>query len=226
MANMESLRAVYLSKTNGERSRFHIWERGEAVGDSVTPSTYSGGYRSWMRDLLRKFLDNSDTDAPGLISVGCGNAAVEAGLVLAGYSVIGVDAMEEAVELAHEKGVTAVCADFFDWTPPADVDWRVVYADGFLGHVFDSGEGIRPALERIRSWLPPGKGTLVISNDDPRNDSDIQTHTEVPQFTWLSGPYMKAQAEAAGFTDIWSTWFTYERPISGPRERVILTART
>ncbi|HEY7484264.1 MAG TPA: methyltransferase domain-containing protein [Streptosporangiaceae bacterium] len=179
-----------------------------------------------MRDLLRKFLDDSGTDAPGLISVGCGNAAVEAGLVQEGYPLVAVDAMEEAVELARKKGVDTVCADFFEWAPPADGDWRVVYADGFLGHVFDLAEGIRPALERIRSWLPPGNGTLVISNDDPRTDSDTQTHTEVPQFTWLSAPYMKAQAEAAGFKDIWSTWFTYERPISGPRERVIVTARS
>jgi SAM-dependent methyltransferase len=223
VADLAELRAVYLSNTNGELSRFHIWDRGEPVGDSVTPSTYSAAYRIWMRDLLRKFLDESHRDVPGLISVGCGNAAVEAGLVTAGYRVCGVDAMEEAISLARRKGVEAICADVLTWTPPPG-DWAVVYADGFLGHVFDPENGVRPCLERIRSWLPAG-GTLVISNDDPRTDADTQTHTEVPAFTWLSGRYLKAQAEAAGYKDIWSTWFTYVRPISGPRERVIVTAR-
>jgi SAM-dependent methyltransferase len=222
--DIESLRAVYLSRTKGERSRFHIWERGDAVGDSVTPATYSRAYRKWMHDLLRKFLDDAGDD-PGLISVGCGNAAVEADLVMDGYRVLGVDAMDEAIELARAKGVEAVRADMLTWTPP-DGDWHVVYADGFLGHVFDPDEGVRPALERIRSWLPSGSGVLVISNDDPRNSEDTQTHTEVPQFTWLSGQFLKAQAEAAGFTDTWATWFTYERPISGQRDRVIITART
>lgn len=225
MTDLASLRAVYLSNTNGERSRFHIWDRGEPVGDSVTPSTYSGSYRIWMRDLLRKFLDESGADSPGLISVGCGNAAVEAGLVIAGYRVVGVDAMAEAVELAGKKGVEAYCADMLTWTPPPG-DWRVAYADGLLGHIFNPDTGVRPALERIRSWLPEGNGALIISNDDPKTDADTQPHADVPKFTWLSGQYLKAQAEAAGFKDIWSTWFNYERPISGPRERVIVTART
>jgi 2-polyprenyl-3-methyl-5-hydroxy-6-metoxy-1,4-benzoquinol methylase len=178
-----------------------------------------------MRDVLRKFLDESGSESPGLISVGCGNAAVEAGLVTAGYRVAGVDAMEEAISLARQKGVEVECADVFKWTPPPG-NWRVVYADGFLGHVFDPDQGLQPVLERMRSWLPPGNGALVISNDDPRTDADTQPHAEVPAFTWLSGQYLKAQAEKAGFKDVWSTWFTYERPISGPRERVIVTARS
>jgi SAM-dependent methyltransferase len=225
VTDIEELRAVYLSKTGGEPSRFHIWERGEAIGDSITPSTYNRAYRTWMRDLLRKFLEGSGDDDPGLLSVGCGNATVEAELALSGYRVLAVDAMEEAVELARAKGVEAVCADVLEWTPPAG-DWHVLYADGFLGHVFDPDDGIQPALRLMRSWLREDGGVLVVSNDDPRKDADTQQHSEVPQFTWLSAPYLKAQAEAAGFTDVWTTWFTYERPLTGPRERVIITART
>jgi SAM-dependent methyltransferase len=223
VSDIESLRALYLSETSGEPSRFHIWERGEPVGDSVTPSTYSRAYQTWIRDLLRKFLDDSDT--PALLSLGCGNAAVEAGLVADGYRIIAIDAMEEAVTLARAKGIDAVCADFFTWKPPS-TDWTVVYADGFLGHAYDPDEGLRPVLERIRSRMPPGRAILVNSNDDPRTDADVQGHTEIPAFSWTSGPCLKAQGETVGFTDIWTTWFTYQRPVSGPRERVIVTARS
>jgi hypothetical protein len=54
----------------------------------------------------------------------------------------------------------------------------------------------------------------------------VRSRHWAPKFTWFSGPYLKAQAETAGFTDVWSTRFTYQRPISGPCERVIVTARS
>lgn len=224
MTDIDGLRAVYMSNTNGEPSRFHVWEKGEPVGDSVTPSTYSEAYRIWMRTLLDKFLkDRGARESGDMLSVGCGNAAVEGDLVAGGHRVLGVDALTEAVTLARSKGVDAVCADIMDWTPP-HTDWNVVYADGFLGHVFDDDEGILPVMKRIRSWMPKGS-RLVISNDDPKTDSKTQTHTEVPQFTWLSGRYLQEQADAVGFSQAWTTWFTYNRPVSGPRDRVILVAK-
>jgi SAM-dependent methyltransferase len=177
-----------------------------------------------MNDLLRKFLDDGDESA--LLSVGCGNAKIESDLVAAGYRVLGVDAIQEAVALARQKGVDAVCADILNWTPPESRQWTVIYADGILGHVFERSQGVQPVLQRFRSWLPDGKGVLVMSNDEPRIETDVQVHSEVPGFTWLSGPYLHAQAEAAGFQDVWTTWFTYDRPLSGPRERVIVTARS
>jgi SAM-dependent methyltransferase len=224
VSGIEALRAFYLGDSEGAESRFHIWDRGGAVGDSVTPSTYSRPYQLFMNDLLRKFLD--DIDDPALLSVGCGNAKIESDLVAAGYRVLGVDAMEEAVALARKKGVDAICADILTWTPPDSVNWNVIYADGILGHIFDPAEGVRHVLDRFKSWLPERKGVLVMSNDEPRIEADVQAHSEVPGFSWLSGPFLHQQAEAAGFQDVWTTWFTYERPLTGPRERVIVTARS
>jgi SAM-dependent methyltransferase len=224
VAGTEALRAFYLNSTGEKENRFDIWDKGGAVGDSVTPSTYSAPYREWMGELLRKFLD--DSDEPALLSVGCGNAMVEADLVASGYRVLGVDAIEEAVALAKQRGVEALCANVLSWTPPTWANWNVIYADGILGHVFEQAGGVRDVLARFRSWLPEDNGVLIMSNDDPRTDADVQAHTEVPGFSWLSGPFLHAQAEAAGFQDIWSTWFTYQRPVSGPRERVIVTARS
>jgi SAM-dependent methyltransferase len=222
--NAESLRAFYLKNSSNEQSIFHIWEEGGAKGDSITPSTYSRSYRVWMSDLLRKFLTERGAETPGLISVGCGNAAVEAALVRQGYRVIGVDALEVPVELARAKGVDAVCADVFTWTPPPG-PWDVVYADGVFGHLYDPDKGVQHAMERFRSWLPEGAGAIVVSNDGPRTDDDIEPHPDVPGFVWLSRSYLHDQVEAAGFHDVSSTHFTYERPLSGRRDRVIVTGR-
>src|SRR5262249_41459744 len=74
----------YLHRSADGGSIFDVWERGGAIGDSITPSTYDGGYRSWMRFLL-----HSQLGAPGtrtLVSIGCGNAMIEAELGRRGHS--------------------------------------------------------------------------------------------------------------------------------------------
>lgn len=222
MSGNGSLRAFYLNNVDGAQSIFHVWEGGGAKGDSVTPSTYSAAYRQWMVTRLRELF--AENGSPALLSVGCGNAAVEAELAAAGCTVLGVDALEEAVTLARSKGVDVVCADVLAWTPPAG-PWPVIYADGLLGHLYEPDTGVRPALKRFRSWLPPDGGTLVISNDGPRTDADVEPHPEVPGFAWLSPAYLCRQAKEAGFDDVSSSLFTYDRPLSGPRDRVIVTAR-
>jgi predicted TPR repeat methyltransferase len=221
MSETEPLRAFYLRNNDGERSIFDIWERGGARGDSVTPSTYSVPYRLWMSDLLRKFL--TESEPTGLLSMGCGNAAIEAGLTAEGHRVLGVDALTEAVELARAKGVDAVRADVLTWMPPPG-PWTVVYADGVLGHLYDPEQGVRHVLRRFRSWLGAG-GALVISNDGPNTDAEVQAHPDVPGFAWLSRAYLHRQVGECGFRDVTSSHFMYERPVSGQRERVIVTAR-
>jgi hypothetical protein len=82
--------------------------------------------------------------------------------------------------------------------------------------------GLQPTLRRFRSWLPAG-GVLVISNDSPGTAVDTEQHPSVPGFTWLSGRYLQRQVEAAGFHEASCPLFTYQRPVTGPRERVIVT---
>ncbi|MFC5827308.1 class I SAM-dependent methyltransferase [Nonomuraea insulae] len=217
------LRAFYLNADGSAQSIFHVWEEGGAKGDSVTPSTYSVAYRRWMVDRLRELL--AEHASPALLGLGCGNAAVEAELAAAGHVVLGVDMLEEAVALARAKGVDAVCADALTWTPPAR-PWPVIYADGLLGHLYQPDAGVHVALKRFRSWLPPQGGTLLISNDGPRTDAEVEHHPEVPGFAWMSSAYLCRQAKECGFDDVSSCMFTYRRPISGLRERVIVTAST
>jgi hypothetical protein len=221
MSDTNQLRAFYLNEGDGERSVFHIWENGGARGDAVTPATYSPAYRRWMGDLLRGFL--AESPDPGLLSLGCGNAVIESGLAAEGFRVLGADALEEAVELARAKGLDVVCADVLTWTPPPG-PWTVLYADGLLGHLYDPGTGVRHVLERFRSWLPEG-GALVISHDPPRGDAELEPNHNVPGYVWFSRSYLHRQAEECGFRDVASSHFGWDKPLTGPRERVIVTAR-
>lgn len=223
MARSNQIRAFrdyYLHDNDGEPSIYHIWEDGKGRGDVTTPATSSPEYRRWMGDILRRFLISGSD--PGLLSLGCGNAMIEAEIAADGFRVLGVDALEQAVELAMAKGVDAVCADVLNWSPPPG-PWTVLYADGILGHLYDPSTGVRNVLERFQSWLPED-GTIVISNDPPRTDVEVQEHRDLPYF-FLSQSYMRRQVEECGFHDITSSVFTYQKPLSGPRDRIVVTAR-
>lgn len=221
MTDLQQLRQFYLGTADHSESLFQAWERGDARGDSVTPSTYSAEYRQWMCDLL---LGQLRAQPGGMISVGCGNAAIEVEIIRAGHRVLGIDVIPEAVELARRKGVEAVLADVHQWSPP-DGSWTVVYADGVMGHLYAPETELLPVLIRVRTWLKPVRGTLVISNDRPRGLADVQPAPGVPGFYWLSEGFLRKQAEAAGFDELSSATFSYQRPLSGARERAILTAR-
>lgn len=222
---LKDLVSFYRSQSADDRNLFDVWEKGEARGDSVTPSTYSAKYRRWMREKLVGELDLHY--APRLLSLGCGNAAVEAEIVHSGYPVSGVDAMPEAIELARAKGIDAHCLDITDWIP--EETWPVIYMDGVLGHLYRPETGLLNVLERIRCWLaaPMSRAatTFIASNDAPNNGTVAQTAPAVNGFHWLSGEYLQAQAYEAGFDDVSLEKFRYTRPRSGERVRAIIIAR-
>lgn len=222
MINEKELQRFYLDSTADGESLFDIWERGDARGDSVTPSTYSVEYREWMTDLLRGHLDEQHG---GLVSIGSGNAVIESDLVRAGYTVLAVDVFPKAVEFARCKGVGAVCADVRHWDPPPEKPWSTVYADGLMGHLYEPGEGLLPILSHVRDWLEPQEGVLVISNDRPPETADVEPAPGVPGFFWLSEEFLRKQAAAAGFHEVSCTTFVYQRPLSGERTRAVITVR-
>lgn len=220
---INDLLEFYLPKREGDPNLFEVWENGDSRGDSVTPSTYSARYREWMRDKLLHHLKR--TGGGGVLSLGCGNAAVEAELVRSGHRVVAVDALSEAVELANAKGVEAVQADISVWSPPEP--WSVIYMDGVLGHLYDPADGVQPILRRIRSWLAPGPNgvaTFVASNDDTRNGEQAQPAPNVRGFHWLATGYLGEQALAAGFTSVEIEHFSYQRPQTGDRRRSVIAA--
>ncbi|MER7763538.1 class I SAM-dependent methyltransferase [Streptomyces sp. NPDC097619] len=223
--NHEDLVRFYAAGNAGEKSIFEVWEDGGSREDSVTPSTYSREYRDWMTARL---LAELELNGGGLLSLGCGNAAVEAEVARRGHRVLALDAMEDAVALARRKGLEAVCADIYQWEPAEP--WSVIYIDGVLGHLLDPREGLTPVLERIRSWLAPGPGSrsgrasLVASNDAPRDGGEFQKAPKVDGFHWLSAPYLRDQALKSGFDTAETDEFRYSRPFSGERVRAVMTA--
>lgn len=214
----EDLRAFYLSKEYDE-ALFDVWERGEARGDSTTPSVCSPAYRTWMLEQLRTAL--AKADGGSLLSLGAGNAFIERILVDEGYDVLAVDFLQSAVDVALRATVPAIREDIRTWDPGSR--WDVVYADGLLGHLYGGEGGCTEVLARMRSWLT-SPGSLIVSNDAPPSGATAPA-PGVNGFNWLSIPLLVSEMKDAGFDHVEAADFWYERPISGRRQRAIVTGR-
>lgn len=203
-------------------NRYEIWERGGAVGDSVTPSIYCPEYRMHM---VLKILSLAKPDER-VFSIGCGNAFVEADVQARGLHVQAIDCNDEAVALAASKGVEAFTADYYALPRGHLADFGVVYADGLIGHLYDSETGLTTFFETLHA-LKPAPGTwLVLSNDAPADPSvGVAPHGKVQGFWLFSPEYLRDTAQRFGYTVIEAYSFPYERPLSGLRNRTICVAR-
>jgi hypothetical protein len=214
----EDLQAYYVEAV--EESIFEKWERGEARGDSTTPSVCSPEYRAWMLDRLREAMGGDHEKR--LLSIGAGNAMVERTMCREGYHVLAVDALLPAVEIAARHGVPSICRDIRSWDPPDRFD--VVYADGLLGHLYDEFGGCQAIWRRVRGWLASNESTVIVSNDVPPGDARVKPAPGVNGFHWLSTDWISDMLVEAGYTPTLNTEFVYERPLSGPRRRAIIAA--
>lgn len=206
------------ARSTGTETLYEIWERGAAAGDSVTPSTYCQGYR----DHLVACIDSIAGPNGSVFSLGCGNAFVEADLVKLGHDVVGVDCHAEAVDLAIRKGVRAVQADFYDMPTGTLAGVDVVYADGFLGHLYDPSTGLDRFFRQLVQMGMPDGCALVVSNDAPlKPGPDVEPHATAPNFWMLSKDYIAKELVRAGRRIDQSYYWQYERPISGIRNRSI-----
>ncbi|WP_328719016.1 class I SAM-dependent methyltransferase [Streptomyces sp. NBC_00247] len=209
--------------TSGDGGTIYaIWEKGGAFNDSVTPSTYVPEYRSHM---ALKLLSLSDEGA-SVFSLGCGNAAVEGVVAGLGRTVRGIDYNEEAVQLARQKGVDAFAADFYTLRPADVAGADIIYADGFLGHLFDADRETTPVLDKLAELRPKSGSYLVFSNDAPQDrEAHFAPHQRVADFWYLSKDYLAERLEARGHRVVESYYFPYLRPVSGMRNRTICIAR-
>jgi hypothetical protein len=205
-----------------DASIYAIWEKGGAFNDSITPSTYAPEYRSHM---VLKLLSLTP-DGANIFSLGCGNGFVEGDLVVLGRKVRAIDCNEEAVELTRKKGVEAFTADYFTLLPADVADADAVYADGFLGHLFEPEDEIRPALSKLESLNLKSGTHVVFSNDAPQDpQAAFAPHERVEDFWFISKNYLQESLRSFGFAPVESYYFPYLRPISGMRNRTVCIAR-
>ncbi|HEX3482336.1 MAG TPA: hypothetical protein VHT91_45280 [Kofleriaceae bacterium] len=203
-------------------NRYEVWERGEAVGDSVTPSSYCPEYRTHMVLKILSLPRPHDH----VFSIGCGNAFVEANLQSRGLPVQAIDCLEEAVALAASKGVDAFTADYHALPPGHLASFGVVYADGLLGHLYHPETGLTGFFETLLALKPSPGSWLVLSNDAPAQPgAGVAPHGKVPGFWLFSSEYLRDVAQRFGYTVVESYSFPYERPVSGLRNRTICVAR-
>ena len=64
-----------------------------------------------------------------------------------------------------------------------------------------------------------------MSNDPPRSVAELQENPGVAKYYWFSQAWLHQAVEAAGFRAVTSTAFTYQKPVSGPRDRIVVTGR-
>jgi SAM-dependent methyltransferase len=218
-----TVREYYETPRVGNEDILALWERGAAFHDSVTPSVWDTTYRSWMVQLLERMLAHND-DAT-ILSVGCGNAFVESDLVKKNYRLHAIDVCPRAVALARSKGVAAEVADFYAWEPACR--YALIYCDGVVGHLCDrdTNSGCRAALERIRTWLTPGSGTLLISNDLSLTGAAFHEHPSVRGFFLFTSEYLTQELARSRYEIRLATTYLYTRPLSGTRTRAIVAAQ-
>lgn len=224
--DLHQVRDYYTSLRNvgpTEESIYAIWEKGGAFNDSITPSTYVPEYRSHM---VLKLLSLTYGGA-SIFSLGCGNGFVEGDLAGLGRRVRAIDLNEEAVKLTRDKGVDAFTAEFYSLLPEDLGEADLIYADGFLGHLFDPEEETGPALTKLKSLNPKAGSHLVFSNDAPHDRAAaFAPHDRVADFWFISKDYLRERLEDFGFESAETYYFPYLRPISGMRNRTICIVRT
>lgn len=223
MQNTQTVRDYYLIEREQHRNIYQIWETGGAFKDSVTPSTWSEHYRHWIVKCIERQLHYDKSKR--IISIGCGNAFVEQDLCRKGYEVLGIDINESAVQLAQDKGVPAICADIYEWEPEGK-DVGLIYCDGVLGHLYVEETKCHEALTRLKSWLKPGEGILLISNDASKDGREVADAPGVKGFYHFSEEFVVSELIDTGFELLETSNYVYQRPLSGARCRLVVAAQT
>lgn len=203
-------------------TRYEIWEKGEALGDSITPSIYCEEYRKHLGDKIGSLIDSNAS----IFSIGCGNAFIEAELVKKGIKVDGIDFNQEAAEIASKKGVNATSGDYYNIENGSFQNYDLIYADGLIGHLFKEDNGLERFFEKMK-LLNPKKGCrILLSNDAPlKNEEEFAKNESVKGFWLLSIEYLRDILERFGYEVEEDYYFSYERPISGTRNRSICIAK-
>lgn len=96
------------------------------------------------------------------LDVGCGPGRLSAALTESGVSALGIDVSAEAVEIARQRGATALRRDVFSSVPGQGRWPSLLLADGNIG----IGGDPTALLRRVATMLAPA-GRAVIEVDPP-----------------------------------------------------------
>ena len=217
MGKLEKVRQFYEGKIkNRTQSRFQIWERGEAVGPSMTPSTMHQDYR----DKLVSILDDlaSHTSGSRILSIGCGNGFVERDLLKLGYQVLATDVCKEALELAEAKGLNTMYLNATEGISCIDEAFDLIFFDGVIGHLFDDSGSVDYIFQELHRVLSP-QGVVLIGNGIPDNAENIW-HLDRADYFYTSQAFLESRLKDSGFEAIQSILVVYQIPEVGIRTRV------
>ncbi|MDA9823617.1 class I SAM-dependent methyltransferase [Paracoccaceae bacterium] len=201
---------------------YDVWERGGAVNDSITPSTYSEDYRQHMGLKLKSIAPIGSN----IVSLGSGNAFVESDLQTDGRQLKVIDINERAVQLARDKGLNAYCGDFYELESGSFSSYDVIYADGFIDHLFTEDGKLENFFNKLKSLHLKSGAWVVISNDPPRTrETSVAKHETVPDFFFVGADMVASQLVEHGFILREKYYFPYFRPQSGLRDRTVCIAQ-
>lgn len=128
------------------------------------------------------------------LDVGCGPGRLSAALIEKGVSAMGIDVSAEAVELARQRGATALRRDVFSWVPGQGRWPNLLLADGNIGI---GGDPVA-LLRRVQTMLAPG-GQAVVEVDPPgQGVSSRLIRLEVDDMVSSWFPWARVGADAIG----------------------------
>ncbi len=121
-----------------------------------------------------RFIDDHLRERPAhILEIGCGSGELAAQLQAAGHTVMALDASQDAVDKARQKGLDARRADWPDFD--SDTLFDAILFTRSLHHI----EGLDAALDRAERLLKPG-GLLIADEFD----FEATTRADV---AWLYG---------------------------------------
>lgn len=126
------------------------------------------------------------------LDVGCGPGRLSAALSESGISALGIDVSAEAVQLARQRGATALRRDVFASVPGQGRWPNVLLADGNIGI---GGDPVA-LLRRVGGMLAPG-GRAVVEVDPPGEGAScrmIRLEVDDMVSTWF--PWSRVAADS------------------------------
>lgn len=204
--------------SDDKKSIYHVWEERGWLNDSITPSVHVSDYQNYITDKIIEITP----PGRGVFSLGCGNGFVEAALTQRQVPLSAIDINQDAVDLALRKGVSAHKKCFYDTDEDDYRNVGCIYADGFIGHMFEEEQGLDKFFSHLMGCnIAPGT-KLLISNDAPIDKSrEFQPHEKVEGFWYVSASFLVETSLKWGINRGVSHYYTYDRPLSGPRRRTV-----